>query len=302
MIEVTLANAYSEYLIVEETRGNSKNTIEYYKNSLKPFISFVGENKTVSDISVADLRAYYQHLTQNNLSTVSVQSYIRAIRAFITWCYQEDYISQNLCDKFRLPKARQKEVDILTADEVKTLISSFDIKDLIQLRNLCIVCLMLDSGLRKCEVVNLTLNHIFLSENYIIVLGKGNKERYVPIGVNTKRYLVKYLARRPKNATTEYVFLTNKNTHITDNTIKQMFRKLKQDTLITRIRPHLLRHTFATRFLENGGTAYSLQQILGHTTLEMSKKYVHLTTLKNYSNYTNYSLLDNMQKSPKPLI
>ena len=157
---------------------------------------------------------------------------------------------------------------------------------------------MLDSGLRKSEVVALKLDNVHIFEGYIIIDGKGNKQRIVPIGNHTKKYLIKYISQRPKCVDCENVFITKDNRPITNSVIDRLFKTLKnrQDLLTPRIHAHLLRHTFATSYLENGGNIYSLQLILGHTSLEMEKRYVHLTQAKTVINFKNYSPLDNMKR------
>ena len=156
---------------------------------------------------------------------------------------------------------------------------------------------MLDSGLRLHEVVTLTIDHLHLPEGYLIVDGKGNKQRLVPIGLHTRKVLFRYLSRRPGCAPADRVFLMSSLEPITDNTLRQMFRKLKKRADIPRLRAHLLRHTFATRYLENGGDMYDLQQILGHTSLEMVKKYVHSTTRKIVPSFPRFSPLDNLLRA-----
>ena len=153
---------------------------------------------------------------------------------------------------------------------------------------------MLNSGLRLHEVVTLTLDHLHLPEGYLIVDGKGNKQWLVPIGLHTRKVLFRYLSRRPGCAPADRVFLMSSLEPITDNTVRQMFRKLKQRAAIPRLRAHLLRHTFATRYLENGGDMYALQQILGHTSLEMVKKYVHSIPQKTVPGFPRFSPLDNL--------
>lgn len=122
--------------------------------------------------------------------------------------------------------------------------------------------------------------------------GKGNKQRVVPIGYQTRRLLLRYLARRPTFADTRSVFLQSDLSPVTDDTLRMLFRRLKDKSGIPRLRAHLLRHTFATRYLENGGDLYSLQQILGHTSLEMVRRYVHFTPGKMKSTYAKYSPMD----------
>lgn len=151
-------------------------------------------------------------------------------------------------------------------------------------------------GLQR-GILTLTLEHIHLPEGYIIVDGKGNKQRVVPLGLGTRKVLFRYLSRRPGCAQTDRAFLMSNLLPVTDATLRQMFRNLKKRSGIPRLRAHLLRHTFATRYLENGGDMYALQQILGHTSLEMVKKYVHSTTRKTVPRFPEFSPLDNLLRA-----
>lgn len=292
---MTLHSAIEEFLIEQRIRGNSEKTVLYYYFSLRVFSRFVG-CVSLHEITLNSLRSYYLYLSKRGLTSTTVQTYIRALRSFLTWCFHQEYISSDLSLKFRLPKAQRKTVDVLTDTEIIQLFSCFNIRYFLQLRNLCICSLMLDSGLRLHEVVTLTMEHVHISEGYIIVDGKGNKQRVVPLGMYTRKYMLRYLSRRPSCCVTDFVFIQTTLEPITDMTIRQMFRKLKIRSGISRLRAHLLRHTFATRFLENGGDMYTLQQILGHTSLEMVKKYVHTTTRKIVPNFSKFSPLDNLPK------
>ena len=167
------------------------------------------------------------------------------------------------------------------------------------LRNYCICALMLDSGLRRSEVIREKISDLHIFEGYAIINGKGNKQRCVPLGNVSKKHLIKYTSLRPCVIDTESLFLTKQNTPIKNAAIARIFKTVKVTkvgdvNLTRRIYPHLLRHTFATTFLENGGNIYALQQILGHTTPDMVKKYVHLTQAKTVVNFDKYSPLDNL--------
>ena len=271
--------------------------MQYYGLSLGLYARFAGVDTPLREISLNGLRAYYMHLSSRDITSTTIQTYIRALRAFLRWCYAEDYIPVDLSEKFRLPKAQRKAIDVLTDSEVFALLSCFNLRYLVQLRNYCMCALMLDSGLRLHEVVTLTLEHAHIPEGYLIVDGKGNKQRVVPLGLSVRKALLRYLNRRPSCSASDRLFLMADLRPITDSTIRQVFRRLKVRTGIQRLRPHLLRHTFATRYLENGGDMYALQQILGHTSLEMVKKYVHFTTGKTVPNFPNFSPLDNLART-----
>ena len=291
---MTIQEALTDFLIEQQIRGNTQKTVQYYSLSVGLYARFAGSDTPLQEITLNSLRAYYLHLAERNISSTTIQTYIRALRSFLTWCYQQEYIPVNLSEKFRLPKAQRKAIDVLTDSEVRSLFSCFNLRYLVHLRNYCMCSLMLDSGLRLHEVVTLTIEHTHLPEGYIIVDGKGNKQRVVPLGMNTRKFLFRYLSRRPGCASTDRVVLMSNLEPVTDATLRQMFRKLKKRSGIPRLRAHLLRHTFATRYLENGGDMYALQQILGHTSLEMVKKYVHSTTRKIVPKFPEFSPLDNL--------
>lgn len=291
-----ISQAVEAFKIEQQIRGNSNVTLTNYERVLSYFMSYIGKDTNIAEIGLNELRSYYMSLRARELSTVSIQTYIRGLRAFLSWCFQEEYITENLTDKFKLPKAKRRVIDVLTDEEITRLFKYFDTSDFIGLRNMCIVLLMLDSGLRLSEVVSLKVSSVHIAEGYIIVTGKGNKERYVPIGLQCKRYLMRYSVYRDSATGEAPLFVKGTMTAIKINTVKGMFRKLKKCTGIERLRPHLLRHTFATRYLENGGDIYSLQMILGHTSLEMVKKYLHLIPSKTVMNFSVYSPVDNITR------
>lgn len=293
---MTIQQAMDEFFIEQQIRGNTPKTIRYYSLSLGQYTAYANPDTLMSEIDLKSLKGFYIYLSGRNLASTSIQTYIRALRAFLRWCYAEEYIPVNLAEKFRLPKAKQKTVDVLSESEIHQLFSCFNLRYLVQLRNYCICILMLDSGLRMNEVTTLSVEHLHIPEGYAIVDGKGNKQRIVPLGLHSRKMLSRYLSRRPACASTDRVFLMSDMRPITNNTIHLLFQRLKTRASIPRIHAHLLRHTFATRYLENGGDMYALQQILGHTSLEMVKRYVHSTTGRLIPSYSLYSPMDNLLK------
>ena len=298
---MTVQNCINDFLITQQIRGNSDKTVLFYSRCLGFFAKFNDYgSKEISRISVSDCQQYYLYQSKRNISSVTLQSYIRALRAFLNWCFSEEYTSINISEKFRLPKAKRNSIDVLTDTEIKRLLNCFDKKSFYGVRNNCIISLMLDSGLRLNEVVTLKCCNIHIAEGYIIVDGKGNKQRFVPLGLNSKKSLMKYSAFIPFALNQTHLFVKDDlTTPITSYTVNQLFRRLKKRSNIPRLHPHLLRHTFATRFLLNGGDIYSLQMILGHSSLEMVKKYVHLTGTVFTVNFSAFSPIDNLLKKWK---
>lgn len=164
------------------------------------------------------------------------------------------------------------------------------------LRNSCLIALMLDCGLRSNEVLSLDYDNIHISQSVIKVLGKGQKERIVPLGLYTKKLLLKYLSgyRSAPEFDTKRLFISKDLKPMTESSIKMLFQRLRKRTKIDRIHPHILRHTFATKYLMNGGDVFSLQQILGHTSLDMVRKYSHLASAYMLNIHKKCSPLDNL--------
>lgn len=299
-----LSSAIDEFLIDQKVRGNSANTLDYYSFVLVLFSQYAGADRDVSDISLHLCKQYYLHLVDDRtLSSVSIQSYIRGLRSFLRWLYEEEYLDVNICERFNLPKATRKVIDVLSDEEIERLMNSLSGSEWLTVRNRLIVALMLDSGLRLNEVVTLQASSVYLKDRYLIVTGKGDKQRIVPFGEFTANTIREYL-QVTKNAgeKTNLIIKVSETLcgfePITQATIKNMFRRLKARSGIPRLYPHLLRHTFATRYLENGGNIYTLQSILGHTSLDMVKKYLHLATTRIRADFPRFSPLDNIKKDP----
>ena len=287
-----LVDAIDEFLIEQRVRGNASSTVRDYTTKLNFFKDFAG-NIDISKIDLHLCRSYYLHIAELQSNTVTVQTYIRSLRAFLNFLFNNELIEVDICRKFKLPKARKMLIDILTDDEIEALYSVFPSDSFYDLRNKLIVSLMLDSGLRLHEVVTAERRKLHLKERFIIVTGKGNKQRAVAFGLNTQNIFEKYLEICPdSDRLIIKVSTSGEVLPIEDTTIKQLFRKLKISSGIKRLHPHLLRHTFATRYLENGGNIFSLQLLLGHTSLEMVKNYLHLAQTRVRKDFVNYSPLD----------
>lgn len=298
-----ISEAFDDFLIEQRVRGNSVATLSYYKRCLSSFLLFMNDID-VQDINLTRCKKYYLYLADTGINSVSVQSYIRGLRAFLRYLYENDLIEIDICSRFRLPKCTRNVIDVLSDEEIHRVYRALEGDSLLQIRNRLIVSLMLDSGLRRHEVVSLTVGDVHLNDRYLIVLGKGDKQRFVPFGKTSALYLEQYLSIvYPNIDNIDFrmpliIKVSDFGEHeaITDTTLKQFFRGLKVRTGIKRLKAHLLRHTFATRYLENGGNIYALQAILGHTSLEMVKRYLHLATNRIRSDFPKFSPLDNIKK------
>lgn len=308
---ITIDKALEHFLLDRELKGNSEKTIKNYRQFICYFIDYVGIDKVVNDLTLQDLREYQLHLSKKKkfdnhpfaickdeyISKITLQSYIRHLRAFVKFLYQEDYILEDLTLKFKLPKASKKVIEVLSEEEIMILLDMPERSEL-QIRNKCIIVLFLDSGLRRNEVLTLEYDNIRIAQSCIKVLGKGDKERLVPIGLLSKKLLLKYINNRSMpEYETKKLFLDKNKRPMTENSLKMFYLRLRKKTGIARLHPHILRHTFATQYLINGGDIFSLQQILGHTSLEMVRRYSHLASSYIIANHKRLSPLDNIQRN-----
>lgn len=289
--------AIYEYLLEQTVRGNSPNTVKDYRTKLQMFRKFIGD-VDVSDIDLKRCREYYLSLAGKVANSISIQTYIRSLRAFLNWLYTNEYIEVDICKKFKLPKAKKPMINILTDEEVNRMFACYAGDGFLEVRNRLILALMLDCGLRLGEVISARREDLHLKEHVLIVTGKGNKQRAVAFGNRTEKIFRQYLEIKP-HSNLLIIKVSGKNTAepVTESTIKDLFRKLKKKALIPRLHPHLLRHTFATKYLENGGNIYSLQLLLGHTSLHMTRRYVHLSMVKIQEEFVNFSPFDNIGPS-----
>lgn len=308
-MNIFVENALEMFIDDQELKGNSPETIKYYRRVIGYFIDFYGDKYTC-DIQLQDLKNYLLDLRSRNkmenhpfkpkndkkIKSVSIQSYIRGLRVFLKWMQGEGYISENLHEQFKLPKATKKVIEILSDDEIQSLMSSMKQNTELGLRNSCIVALMLDCGLRRNEVLSLDYDKLHLNQGVLKAYGKGDKERIVPVGLYTKKLLHKYINgyRSMPEYETKRLFIDANKRPMSDSALKQLFLRLRKRSEIERLYPHLLRHTFATKYLMNGGDIFSLQQILGHTSIDMVRLYSHLASAYVVGRHKQFSPLDNI--------
>lgn len=312
--EFTVSKLIDDFLVYQQYKNNSPATIEYYKINLSMFSKYLTERdiSSIDEVDINVLRQYVLYLknkprhknntfskpkTDESISSKSVQTYTRAIRCFLNYLYQEKYIHTDFNQLFKLPKATKKVIEILSDDEIRRIINHFSLENELECRNYIIVSLMIDSGLRLSELVRLNVDDIYTEQGYLKIKGKGDKERIVPIGTHSQKAILKYLNfLRPEPAleSIKTFLLCSDGKPITQETIKSMMVRLSKSVEIPRLHPHLCRHTFATRYLMAGGNLFTLQQILGHTSLEMVRNYSHLAASHATLKHKQLSPVDNI--------
>lgn len=310
----TLKTTIDEFLVDRQIRGNTEKTISNYNQCISYFCEYVGEDIEVEDINIKMLKSYHLYLinkdkydghifkpkTSGKLEKVTIQTYIRQLRVYLKFLYDEGYIESDLTEKFKLPRSPRKVITIFDDEEINSVYDAFKETSELQLRNKCIIALMLDCGLRRTEVRTLEYPNIHFTNNYIKIVGKGQNERLVPLGLITKRLLLKYINKRsvPLESTTR-LFIDKNMKPMSDSALKMMIRRLANKLEMDVFGCHKFRHTFATHYIINGGDIFSLQMILGHTSLDMVRRYSHLASYYLIANHKKVSPLDNSQNKRK---
>ena len=313
-----LARHFEAY---NRSEGKSHQTVIWYSRVVRYFGDYLKERQladTLDNLSVDLVRDFVLHLqtrrkwpdrqchlAEQNLRAISVQTYVRALRGFFNWIYREGYTRENILANLRPPKAPRTLAEVLRDEEVGRILACADPETSWGSRDSAMLIVMLDTGLRLSEVANLAMANAHLDEGYLKVMGKGAKERMVPIGGVAQKALLRYVYKfrpEPLNASEDTLFLTPEGRAMSANGVQMVIRRLALKSGVKRLHPHLCRHTFATNYLMNGGDVFTLQQILGHTTLEMVRRYVNLASAHVRVQHRKFSPMDRMKlgisKSP----
>jgi integrase/recombinase XerC/integrase/recombinase XerD len=282
MSAVELGKLLEHYIQCLKSEGKSPKTISWYGEMLCVFIKYLessGNSPVLVNFSLANVRDFVVYEQNRELSPYTVQARVRALKAFNSWLLSEQYTEENILAKLKMPKAPVKMVEPLTPDEINKLITAQNSLTAIGSRNIAILITLLGIGIRESELSNLHFEDAHIEQGYLKVMGKGAKERVVPVGGLGQKVLWRYFFHfrpEPINETNNYLFLTLDGKKLEPNAIKLLLKRWGKKAGVSRLHAHLCRHTYATDFLiYNCGDVFRLQQILGHTTLEMVRKYVH---------------------------
>ena len=275
---------YHSFLKIE--RGLSTNTINSYTNDLEKLVKFLLENEiTVSPIAIDEYSIQqFIYDAAKKINPRSQARLISGLKSFFDYLVFEDYRKTNPTDLIEAPKIGRKLPDTLSEEEIDALIEAIDLSHPQGERNRTILETMYSCGLRVSEVITLKISDLFFDEGFIRVLGKGNKERFVPIHSQAQKFIKSYineiriheisqknhedtlfLNRRGKGLTRQLIFMM-----INDTATKINLKK--------KISPHTFRHSFATHLLKYGADLRAIQQMLGHESITTTEIYVHLDT------------------------
>ncbi len=286
--------------------GKSPKTVEWYSQALDLFLEWLraeGMSTCVDDLGEDEVRNFVLYLQGRRglwglASSHTLNNRVRALRAFFNWLYRQGYTECHRLQNLKVPKVRQKEIEVLTDEEIERIFATMNAGTVLGARNRALYSLMLDTGLRLTEVVTLKHGDVHLDKRYVKVLGKGDKERIVAFGTNCKKSLATYATRYRfpnEGESTDAFFLSIDGYCMSPDALRSLTERLSKAAGIPRLHPHLMRHTYATRFLLNGGNVFLLQQNLGHTTLVMVQKYLHIANRMAAQVSQDFSPLDHVE-------
>ena len=281
------ANALKDYQIyLRLERGLSENSISSYTYDIQGFIDYIetySPQLTITNCQKADTQAYIYHLAKN-INARSQSRQISGLKSFFNFLIFEGYREDSPMDLIDSPKIGRKLPEVLGIKEIDQLLGAIDLSHAQGYRNLTILETLYGSGLRVSELINLKISDLHFDENLLLITGKGNKQRLVPLGEVCKQKLKVYLEEvrihvPVKKEYQDIVFLNQHGRQLTRAMIFTIVRQTAANAgMEKKISPHTFRHSFATHLLENGADLRSIQLMMGHENITTTEVYMHLDT------------------------
>ncbi len=265
---------YSYYLRIE--RALSPNTVEAYTSDMESFFSQVTVEP--AHVSTQDIIDYLS--VNDRLSNRSQSRLLSSFRSFFDWLVMEGDRKDNPCDPIDSPKLGRYLPEVLSVEEVTSIIDSVDISKWNGKRDRAVLEILYGCGLRVSEAVGLKISNVYLEEGFVRVVGKGDKERIVPMGEMASEAVKEYLAARPEPASPQYddiLFLNRFGKAISRVALFSMVKRQAMAAGVNKeISPHTFRHSFATHLIENGADLRVVQEMLGHESILTTEIYTHI--------------------------
>ncbi|MEN6642750.1 MAG: tyrosine-type recombinase/integrase [Armatimonadia bacterium] len=280
----SLSPALDDFLADAQLRGLSPKTVEWYRYALGPFLQWLNERDchSADDLKEATIRQFLA--SRDGVGARRLNHYREAIDRFCQWLVRTGDLTANPTAGIGKIREPRKLVPTFTEEELQALLSKPDRRTLLGQRDHLFMLLLLDTGVRLSEALSLTLDDLDLTRGTLRVMGKGNRERVAGFSPVLERHLRKYLQSRRQvlgqngYGNCQWLFPSNVAGKCTAKALQMRLKLYAQQAQIRRVRvsPHTFRHTFALYFVRNGGSPFHLQKILGHTSLDMSRRYCEL--------------------------
>lgn len=279
---------FCNYLLID--KKYSKNTIESYKRDLTQFNNFTTKN--IKDIDDSDIKKYLKELNILKESNKTVARFISSLRTFYKFLIIEKIVTKNPLENIELPKLNKTLPKTLDEEDIDKLLN-IKLTDNFSFRNKAMIELMYATGLRVSELINLKLQDVDINMALVRTMGKGSKERIIPIGDYALHYLELYILNYRdsmlKKEYNDYLFLNNHGKQMTRQGFFKILKKIAEENEINKdFSPHTLRHSFATHLLNHGADLRSIQELLGHSDISTTQIYTHVSNKKLKENYNEF--------------
>ena len=279
----SLIKGFKAYLQLEKSL--SDNSIEAYLRDIEKLTTYLKSQQIESqpsDISLQQLQQFVNSIAQLGLAATSQARIVSGIKSFYKYCLIEQIITINHADLLEAPKTKRALPDVLSFEEIEQLIGAIDLSKPEETRNKAMLETLYSCGLRVSELINLKISCLFLQDEFIRVIGKGNKERIVPIGSDAIKYISIYLShlrvhQKIANGYEDYLFINRLGKNLSRVMVFYVIKDLALKAGIKKtISPHTFRHSFATHLIEGGADLRAVQEMLGHESITTTEIYTHL--------------------------
>ncbi|MFA6093762.1 MAG: tyrosine-type recombinase/integrase [Elusimicrobiota bacterium] len=300
--EITQEQASEAFHLRCQARGLSPNTWVWYSELLKYWRRFLEDQgvRLPKDVTPHIIRLYLEQLRSRNICANSRARTYGGLRCIFSFLVREGMLPQNPFLLVEKPRMEKKLLKPMSLDHVRKLLAAINTKRWTDQNLRTAIILLMDTGLRVSELIGLRKDQLDFPAGVLRVMGKGGKEREVPFGVAAKQALLSYAARRGEVPGQDLFFVNRYGRKLCRYWIEKALRNLGRAAEVqgVRVSPHTLRHTFATQYIKNGGDAFSLQKILGHSTLDMVRVYVGLADADVAALHRKFSPMDRMGLVP----
>ena len=279
MMELSI-QLYKQYLKLE--RSLSPKTVEAYLHDIEKLNDFLGGRKKLEDVKLEDLQDFLASLYDDKISARSQARIISGLKSFYKFMLFDHKITHDPTELLDAPKIGRHLPEVLSIPEIEAILNGIDLSKPEGHRNKAIIEVMYGCGLRVSEVVNLRISNLYFRDNYIRIIGKGDKERLVPIGQTAQNAILLYMEGvrehiKIKKGEEDFVFLNRRGARLTREMIFMMIKQAAEVAGISKtISPHTFRHSFATHLVERGAVLRAVQEMLGHESITTTEIYTHL--------------------------
>jgi integrase/recombinase XerD len=298
--EMTLKEMHLRFMRYKKSEGLAPRSLQDYEEHFGYLLDYIGGDLRRNEITaelMQDYKSYMLHDKQLAPSTVNIR--IRTLKVFLKYCYNEGFINEPLHEKLKQVKEPQERVKSLEPHEIKALLSVINDEWYSEFRDKVIILIMLDTLVRVSECLAIKRKNVDLRNNVIHLEASNTKTRVsrsLPISTKTAKLLAEYMFETEEFGS-EYLFLTYDGKQLNDGTFRKRLAKYaKRAGIEKRVSPHVLRHSGSLLYLLNGGNVFSLQKLLGHSDLSMSRRYLNLTSNHINEVHEDFSAVNNVFK------